>query len=50
MKKGDMNIPQHKAGNMAENSMGGTELLTIELFKRLPAIKQLPLFDSNPLF
>ncbi len=36
MKKGDVDIPQHKPGNMAENSMGGTELLTMELFKRLP--------------
>ena len=36
MKKGDVDIPQHKEGNMAENSMGGTELLTMELFKRLP--------------
>ena len=35
MKKGDVDIPQHKPGNMAENSMGGTELLTMELFKRL---------------
>ena len=36
MKKGDVDIPQHQPGNMAENSMGGTELLTMELFKRLP--------------
>ena len=36
MKKGAVDIPQHKPGNMAENSMGGTELLTMELFKRLP--------------
>ena len=36
MKKGDVEIPQHQSGNMAENSMGGTELLTMELFKRLP--------------
>ena len=36
MKKGDVDIPQHRPGNMAENSMGGTELLTMELFKRLP--------------
>ena len=36
MKKGDVEIPQHKPGNMAENSMGGTELMTMELFKRLP--------------
>jgi UDP-glucose:(glucosyl)LPS alpha-1,2-glucosyltransferase len=36
MKKGDVDIPQHKLGNMAENSMGGTELVTMELFKRLP--------------
>lgn len=36
MKKGDVDIPQHKPGNMAENSMGGTEPLTMELFKRLP--------------
>jgi len=35
MKKGDVDIPQHKPGNMAENSMGGTELMTMELFKRL---------------
>ena len=35
MKKGDVDIPQHKLSNMAENSMGGTELLTMELFKRL---------------
>jgi hypothetical protein len=36
MKKGDVDIPQHKPGNEAENSMGGTELETMELFKRLP--------------
>jgi glycosyltransferase involved in cell wall biosynthesis len=36
MKKGDVDIPQHNPGNMAENSMGGTELATMELFKRLP--------------
>ena len=35
MKKGDVDVPQHKLGNMAENSIGGTELLTMELFKRL---------------
>ena len=32
----DVKIPQHEKGNLAENSMGGTELLSMELFRRLP--------------
>jgi glycosyltransferase involved in cell wall biosynthesis len=32
----DVKIPQHEKGNPAENSLGGTELLTMELFRRLP--------------
>lgn len=32
----DVKIPQHEKGNLAENSFGGTELLTMELFRRLP--------------
>lgn len=32
----DVKIPQHEEGNLAENSLGGTELVTMELFRRLP--------------
>ena len=32
----DVKIPQHEEGNPAENSLGGTELVTMELFRRLP--------------
>lgn len=32
----DVKIPQHVEGNAAENSLGGTELETMELFRRLP--------------
>ena len=32
----DVKIPQHEKGNLAENSLGGTELLTMELFLMLP--------------
>jgi UDP-glucose:(glucosyl)LPS alpha-1,2-glucosyltransferase len=32
----DVQIPQHVQGNPAQNSLGGTELETIELFRRLP--------------
>jgi len=31
----DVKIPQHEAGNIAANSFGGTELVTMELFRRL---------------
>jgi UDP-glucose:(glucosyl)LPS alpha-1,2-glucosyltransferase len=31
----DVKIPQHEKGNLAENSLGGTELLSMELFRRL---------------
>jgi UDP-glucose:(glucosyl)LPS alpha-1,2-glucosyltransferase len=32
----DVKIPQHEEGSLAENSLGGTELVTMELFRRLP--------------
>src|SRR5210317_389336 len=36
IKELDVKIPQHEEGNPAENSLGGTELVTMELFRRLP--------------
>jgi len=52
----DVKIPQHEEGNVAENSLGGTELVTMELFRRLPdsykekfqfIVSRLNKFDEN---